>query len=65
MYQIGFVSVLKSGEQPDLCVAGEGTLYDSQKTSFSDHEFFGARFTVLLCLDERSCDAHVVAKHLL
>lgn len=26
MYQISFVLVLKSGEQPDLCVAGEGTL---------------------------------------
>lgn len=67
MYHLGFVLVLKTREQPDLCVAGEGTLktHDSQNTSFHDHEFLGACFIILLFLDRGSSDAHIVAKHLL
>lgn len=42
-----------------------GDTFDSQNISFSDHKFLGACFTMLLFLDERSSDAHIVAKHLL
>lgn len=51
--QMGFGSVLKSGEQPDLCVAGEGTLLTPRTWVY----FLGACFTVLLFWDERLSDA--------